>query len=48
MLVQAVDYLDVKDKKILVIGTQTPWLEGILLAKDPEKIVTVEYGSFRR
>jgi len=46
LVLEAVDYLDVRDKKILVIGTQTPWLEGILLAKDPEKIVTVEYGSF--
>jgi len=43
---EAADYLNVTNKTVLVIGTQVPWLEAILLSKRPKKIVTVEYGYF--
>ena len=45
---QAANYVDVADKTILVIGTQDPWLEAVLLTKKPKKVVTVEYGYFIR
>ena len=35
-------------KKVLVIGTQDPWVEAILLTKSPQKVVTLEYGYFKR
>ena len=45
---QAADHLNVTGKKVLVIGSQNPWVEAILLTKNPEKIVTLEYGYFKR
>ena len=42
------DYIDVANKTILVIGTQTPWVEAILLNKKAKKVVTLEYGYFIR
>ena len=35
-------------KTILVIGTQNPWVEAVLLSKKPKKVVTLEYGYFIR
>ena len=45
---KAADFINVTGKKVLVIGSQAPWVEAILLTKNPEKIVTVEYGHFQR
>ena len=47
-LLQAADVINVTNKNILVIGTQVPWVEAILLTKKPRKIVTLEYGQFIR
>ena len=47
-LLQAADVINVTNKNILVIGTQNPWVEAILLTKKPTKIVTLEYGQFKR
>ena len=45
---QAADYINVTGKTILVVGTQDPWLEAVLLSKSPKKVVTLEYGYFIR
>jgi len=37
----------VAGKRILVIGSQWPWLEFLLLAREPKEIVTLEYGNFQ-
>lgn len=42
----AADYVNVTGKTILVLGTQNPWVEAVLLSKKPAKIVTLEYGYF--
>jgi len=34
-----------KGKHILVIGSETPWVESILLAEGVKKITTLEYGT---
>ena len=47
-LLQAADVINVTNKNILVIGTQNPWVEAILLTKRPSKILTLEYGQFKR
>ena len=36
------------DKIVLVIGTQTPWVEAVLLSKKPRKVMTLEYGHYLR
>ena len=48
LLMQAADYINVTGKTILVVGTQDPWLEAVLLSKNPKKVVTLEYGYFIR
>ena len=48
LILKAADFINVTGKKILVIGSQAPWVEAILLTKDPEKIVTLENGHFQR
>ena len=48
ILLKAADFINVTGKKVLVIGTQHPWVEAILLTKKPQKIVTLEYGHFVR
>ena len=48
LILKAADFINVTGKKILVIGSQAPWVEAILLTRSPEKIVTVEYGHFKR
>ena len=48
MHTQAADYVNVTGKTILVLGTQNPWVEAVLLSKKPAKIVTLEYGYFIR
>ena len=42
------DFMNVTGKTVLVIGTQIPWIEIILLTKKPKKILTLEYGHFER
>ena len=32
---QAADYMNITDKRVLVIGTETPWLEAVLLQRNP-------------
>jgi len=46
LVAAAADFVDVAGKTILVMGTQDPWLEAVLLSKKPKKIVTLEYGYF--
>ena len=40
--------MNVTDKTILVIGSQTPWVEAVLFSKKPKKVITLEYGYFIR
>ena len=40
--------MNVTDKTVLVLGTQKPWVEAVLLTMKPKKIVTLEYGYFIR
>jgi len=35
--------MPVKDKHVLVIGSQTPWIETILLKKGAKNITTFDY-----
>jgi len=42
----AAEHIGVKGKAVLVIGTQNPWLEAVLLSKMPKLVMTLEYGSF--
>merc|ERR1719422_1756429 len=46
LLDEAADVINIEGKNVLVIGTQWPWAEAILLTKNPKKIVTLEYGQF--
>ena len=48
MISQAADYLNVTDKKVLVIGTEFPWIEAILQSRKPRKGVTIEYSPIKR
>ena len=48
ILSQAADHINVTGKTVLVIGTQKPWLEAVLLSKKPKKVVSLEYGYFIR
>jgi len=43
---EAAEFVNVSGKTILVIGSQDPWLEAVLLSRNASKIVTVEYGLF--
>ena len=45
---QAADHINVTGLTIRVVGTQDPWLEAVLLSKNPKKVVTLEYGYFIR
>lgn len=44
---EAAAQVGVRGKRILVIGSQTPWLEVVLLARKPKQILTLEYGNFK-
>ena len=37
--------MSVKDKHVLVIGSEVPWLEAVLLSKGAEKITTFDYDT---
>ena len=32
---QAADYMDIENKNVLVIGTEVPWVETLLLERRP-------------
>ena len=36
MVSQAADYMNITGKRVLVIGTESPWLETVLLQKKPK------------
>ena len=36
MVSQAADYMNITGKRVLVIGTESPWLEAVLLQKRPK------------
>ncbi|XP_023331501.1 uncharacterized protein LOC111703704 [Eurytemora carolleeae] len=44
---QSLSQIDVKNKSVLVIGTQNPWVEAIVLTKNPGLVMTLEYGMFK-
>merc|ERR1712013_255556 len=44
LVAAAADHINVTGKTVLVIGTQKPWLEAVLLSKKPKKVVSLEYG----
>ena len=35
------DYMDIKDKHVLVIGTQMPWIEAMLLELGVGQVTTL-------
>ena len=35
----------VKDKRILVVGSETPWVEAIVLAVGAKHVTTLEYNE---
>ena len=37
-------YIDPKDKNILVIGSETPWIEAVLINEGAGSITTLEYN----
>ncbi len=37
--------MSVKDKHVLVIGSEVPWLEAVLLSKGAKKITTFDYAT---
>jgi hypothetical protein len=37
--------MPVKDKHVLVIGSEVPWLEAVLLSKGAKKITTFDYAT---
>ena len=41
---QAADYMNITDKRVLVIGTETPWLEAVLLQRNPRCRIFVLQG----
>lgn len=46
LVAAAADHVNVSGKTILVLGTQHPWLEAVLLSKNAKQVVTLEYGHF--
>jgi len=43
---EAAQEVNIEGKNVLVIGSQNPWVEAVLLTRNPAKIVTLEYGHF--
>ena len=37
------DHLDVKEKHVLVVGSQSPWIEVMALRNGAKKVTTLEY-----
>jgi hypothetical protein len=46
-LIAAVKSVGMKGKRCLVIGSERPWVEAVLLAAGAEKVVTLEYGKIK-
>jgi len=44
-LADGVKHVDVNGKHVLVIGSQTPWVEAVCLANGARKVTTLEYAS---
>jgi hypothetical protein len=44
-LMEAVTAVGMKGKRCLVIGSERPWVEAVLLAAGAQSIVTLEYGK---
>lgn len=44
-LKKAVEIMGVKGKRCLVIGSERPWVEAVLLAAGAASVVTLEYGK---
>ena len=40
-------YMNVENKHFLVIGSQLPWIESILLYLNIKKITTLEYNDYK-
>ena len=43
---QAADYLNITGKRVLVIGTETPWLEAVLLQRRPRYVELMLCAQF--
>ena len=41
------NHFDIKNKSILVIGSQLPWIESLLLYLDAEHVTTLEYNPYK-
>ena len=41
---QIPDYITIKGKDVLIIGTQIPWIEMIAVLNDAKSVTTMEYN----
>jgi len=46
LIEEAAEVINVTGKTVLVIGSQTPWLEAVLIHRNVSKVITLEYGWF--
>jgi len=46
-LIEAVKLANMRGKRCLVIGSETPWVEAVLLAAGADSVVTLEYGKIK-
>jgi len=46
LVAEAAGEVNVTGRRVLVIGSQTPWVEAVLLMKGARQVVTLEYGLF--
>ncbi len=46
-LMEGVRKADVQGKKVLVIGSESPWVEAVCLAAGAEHVTTLEYGVIK-
>lgn len=42
---QAITKYNITKKKVVIIGSEMPWIEAIVASKYPESITTIEYGK---
>ena len=42
-----IKYMNVENKHFLVIGSQLPWIEAILVSLNIKKITTLEYNDYK-
>ncbi|XP_023340253.1 uncharacterized protein LOC111710405 [Eurytemora carolleeae] len=45
MINQALSKIEVKEKTVLIIGTMTPWVEAVIISKQPSQVMTLEYAT---